>query len=149
MNTIIDGDKSKEALRGGKADKMNEEDLAKKHGVSLSEINRRLAKGIKTESEHTSDTKIQREIALDHIAEMLDYYDRLEIMEKQAKIKNYFSTNKKFNESQKKSIHKYLKSKGLVDADYEIGDSGDIVFYVNTTTEFEKNFHNYLRNNLL
>lgn len=53
------------------------EDLAKKHNVSLSVINKQLTKGIKVELEHTTDPKIAREIALDHIGEYADYYDRL------------------------------------------------------------------------
>lgn len=51
--------------------------LAKKHNVSLALIRTQLAKGIRVEKEHTSDEKIAREIALDHLSEFPDYYDRL------------------------------------------------------------------------
>ena len=44
-----------------------------------------LAAGTKVESEHTSDEKIAREIAMDHLTEIPDYYDRLEAMEAEAK----------------------------------------------------------------
>lgn len=51
--------------------------LAKKHNVSIERIQQQLAKGIKVEREHTSDNDIAREIALDHLSEFPDYYDRL------------------------------------------------------------------------
>ena len=43
---------------------------------------KQLAKGIKVETEHTKDLALAREIALDHLGEYVDYYDRLEKMEK-------------------------------------------------------------------
>ena len=56
--------------------------LADKYGVQQSEVESHLAKGTKVELEHTNDKTVAREIALDHIGEMLDYYDRLEKVEK-------------------------------------------------------------------
>ena len=53
------------------------EELAKKHGVSLEYINQQLARGIKVETEHTSHKDIAREIALDHLGEEPDYYEKL------------------------------------------------------------------------
>jgi hypothetical protein len=41
--------------------------------------------GIKIEYEHTNDQKIAERIALDHLSEISDYYDRLVKMEKEAK----------------------------------------------------------------
>jgi hypothetical protein len=41
-----------------------------------------LSKGIKIELEHTGDVAVAREIALDHLNEFPDYYDRLENVEK-------------------------------------------------------------------
>lgn len=55
--------------------------LAKKHGVSVNQIQKQLAKGIKVEKEHTSDDSTAREIALDHLSEFPDYYDRLDKVE--------------------------------------------------------------------
>ena len=43
-----------------------------------------LSKGIVVEMEHTTDKKISEKIALDHLAEIPDYYTRLEKMEKDA-----------------------------------------------------------------
>lgn len=57
-------------------------ELADKYGVQQSEVEAALVKGTKVELEHTTDKRIAREIALDHLGEMLDYYDRLEKMEK-------------------------------------------------------------------
>ena len=44
-----------------------------------------LAKGKKIEMEHTKDSKLAEKIALDHLTEFPDYYDRLERMEREAK----------------------------------------------------------------
>ena len=43
-----------------------------------------LKKGIKIEMEHTTDPIISKRIALDHLAEIDDYYTRLIKMEKEA-----------------------------------------------------------------
>lgn len=51
--------------------------LAKKHGVAVDVIQQQLIKGIQVELEHTTDKKIAREIALDHIGEDPKYYDKL------------------------------------------------------------------------
>ena len=63
-------------------------ELADKHDVDINTIRSQLAKGIKVELEHTSDPKIAKEIALDHIAEFPDYYDRL------AKVEENFADGK-------------------------------------------------------
>lgn len=56
--------------------------IANKHGVPLSVITKQLRMGIKVEKEHTTSAKDAKEIALDHLNEFPDYYDRLEKMEK-------------------------------------------------------------------
>ena len=56
-------------------------ELAKKHNVPSAEIASQLAKGIKAEKEHTSDARVAKEIALDHLNEFPDYYDRLKKVE--------------------------------------------------------------------
>jgi len=55
--------------------------IAKHHGVGLDEIMSQLEMGTRIEQEHTSDPKVAREIALDHLKEMPDYYSRLKKME--------------------------------------------------------------------
>ena len=52
--------------------------IAHKHNVTVKSIRQQLTKGIKIELEHTTDPKVAKEIALDHLAEFPDYYDRLE-----------------------------------------------------------------------
>lgn len=51
--------------------------IANKHSVSYEQLISQLAKGIKVEKEHTNDLALAREIALDHLNEFPDYYDRL------------------------------------------------------------------------
>ena len=60
------------------------QEIADKHGVPLADIEAQLKKGIAVEKEHTSDEAIAREIALDHLSEMPDYYDKLAKVEEDA-----------------------------------------------------------------
>lgn len=61
------------------------EDIAKKHNVSIKQIKMQIAKGIEVEYEHTDDPIEAKKIAMDHLTEIPDYYDRLEEMEKSYK----------------------------------------------------------------
>lgn len=72
-------------VKGGKADKLTPEQIAKKHGVSVDKINQQINIGVPIELEHTNDRSLAREIALDHLEEFPDYYTRLKKMEKEAK----------------------------------------------------------------
>lgn len=58
------------------------EEIAKKHGKSLKYINKQLKAGIKVEHEHTEDKSEAETIALQHLAERPDYYERLKKVEK-------------------------------------------------------------------
>ena len=60
----------------------NVKQIAAKHEVEVSAIKAQLRKGVKVELEHTTDKNVAREIALDHLSEYPDYYDRLEKVEK-------------------------------------------------------------------
>jgi hypothetical protein len=73
----------KNTIKGGKSDNLSVEDIAKKFNVPVSKIKNQLELGIKVESEHTDSKEQQREIAMDHLAEIPDYYDRLKKMEDQ------------------------------------------------------------------
>jgi hypothetical protein len=53
-------------------------EIAEIHGVGLAELEAQLQKGIKEESEHTTDSKVAETIALHHLEEKPDYYDVLE-----------------------------------------------------------------------
>jgi hypothetical protein len=44
--------------------------------------------GIEIESEHTTDKKVAREIALDHLWEFANYYTELKKMEERLKVQN-------------------------------------------------------------
>ena len=71
-------------IKGGKADKMTAKDIADKFKLPVSKINAQITKGVKIEIEHTDNKQRATEIAMDHISEFPDYYDRLEKMEKAA-----------------------------------------------------------------
>ncbi len=55
--------------------------VARKHGVSLASIMKQLKMGKKVEQEHTSNPKATREIALDHLGEVPNYYTKLKKVE--------------------------------------------------------------------
>ena len=63
-----------EEVPGGEAEGMTAKDLAKKHGVSVKDIEKEIEVGTKIEMEHTDSKKMAKEIAMDHIAEFPDYY---------------------------------------------------------------------------
>ena len=75
----------KDKIKGGFADNMTPEGIAKKHKVSVKDISTQIKKGVKVEMEHVDDESLAREIALDHLFEIPDYYTRLDKMEKEAK----------------------------------------------------------------
>lgn len=78
----------RDLIDGGKADKLSVDDIAKKHKVSVESIKQQIEKGKKIELEHTNNDEKAEEIAMDHLEEIPDYYDRLEKMEKDAKKEN-------------------------------------------------------------
>jgi len=57
-------------------------DLAKKHNISVDKIKKQLKMGTDIEKEHTKHHDVAKEIALDHIRELPNYYTRLKKMEK-------------------------------------------------------------------
>ena len=61
------------------------EQIAKKHGVDISFIEKQLEIGEPIEHEHTKDHDLAKDIALQHLGEIPDYYTRLKRMEKSAK----------------------------------------------------------------
>ena len=71
------------------------EQLANKHNVSIEQINKQIEMGIKVELEHTTDRKTAREIALDHVLELVDYYTRLDKMENEGGVNETFSDSEK------------------------------------------------------
>jgi hypothetical protein len=83
------------------------EQIAKEKDVPLDYAEEQLRKGMKTESEHSDNPIVQETIALQHLDEMIDYYDKLEYMESQNKMaKGDLLDNSLFN---KALIYKSIK----------------------------------------
>ncbi len=72
---------TEENLEGGISDNKTLQDIAKKHKVDLSVLEKELNKGIKTEMEHTDNKSKAKEIAMDHLFEDPEYYTKLKRME--------------------------------------------------------------------
>lgn len=82
-------------LKGGLSDGMTLMDIAKKHSKDknaktqsmerlkkmFEHLSKQLSKGIKIEKEHTKDSKLAHEIAMDHLAEDPNYYTKLKKIE--------------------------------------------------------------------
>jgi hypothetical protein len=94
-------------IKGGKADKLTISDIAKKFDLSIDDIKKQLEKGVKIEKEHTPNEVKATEIAMDHLSEIPDYYNRLDKMEKSAK------KELKLNEVIRKNLNKKLKKISL------------------------------------
>ena len=73
---------NKDKLKGGKADKMTKKDIADKFKVSIQKVTKELDMGTKIEMEHVNSKNLAKEIAMDHLVEIPDYYTRLKKMEK-------------------------------------------------------------------
>jgi hypothetical protein len=65
-----------------------------------------LAKGSEVEMEHTDDPDIAVEIAMDHLTEIPDYYDRLERMEQQASRSGSCNTGKGAVAAARRALYK-------------------------------------------
>jgi len=59
-------------------------ELADKYDVSTEELMKQVELGVKVEAEHVTEFAVALEIALDHIAEKLDYYEELAKVEEDA-----------------------------------------------------------------
>ena len=84
--TKLESVEHQEYLIGGRADGMTPEDIARKHGLPIEDIEEQLELGDDVEKEHSHNQKESHEIAVDHVSEIPDYYTRLNKMEKQAGI---------------------------------------------------------------
>jgi len=72
---------NEDMIPGGLSDGMDISDIASHHSVDVSVIEKELEKGMKVELEHTSDEKIAKEIAIDHLYEDPKYYTKLSTIE--------------------------------------------------------------------
>ena len=82
------------------------EQIAKKHRLDVSFIQKQLDMGEPIEHEHTQDHELARDIALQHLDEIPDYYTRLKKMEADAK-----KHHKKFKDVKEGNLHKWFQSK--------------------------------------
>jgi len=82
------------------------EQIAKKHRLEVSFIQKQLDMGEPIEHEHTKDHELARDIALQHLDEIPDYYTRLKKMEADAK-----KHHKKFKDVKEGNLHKWFQSK--------------------------------------
>jgi hypothetical protein len=73
--------KNEDKIPGGLSQGMTLKDIAKKHNVELSDLLDEFKKGYKVEREHTTDTDIAKEIAMDHLFEDPKYYTKLSKIE--------------------------------------------------------------------
>jgi len=80
---------SKEKLQGGLADNKTIEDVAKKHKVDVDLLKIQLKNGIEVEHEHVKDSKMAKEIALDHLMEDPQYYIKLKKVEEKESTNPY------------------------------------------------------------
>jgi hypothetical protein len=71
----------KDEIPGGLAKDKTTKDLANKYNVELSKIKEYLTNGIRVEMEHTTDVRFAAEIAMDHLWEDLNYYQKLASIE--------------------------------------------------------------------
>jgi len=86
------------------------EKIAKKHKVSPSIIEKQLEMGIKVEKEHTTSNQLAKEIALQHLDEVPDYYSKLRKVEKvQEMISTSAMTGKPYRDISNKRDQKDLE----------------------------------------
>jgi hypothetical protein len=78
-------------IPGGLAKGLSLSDIAKKHNVSDSEITNEFKKGYKVEREHTTDSDVAKEIALDHLFEDPKYYTNLSSIEEAGRVPQSFN----------------------------------------------------------
>ena len=86
------------------------EQIARKHRMDVSDIQKQLDMGAPIEHEHTKNKKLAIEIALQHLDEFPDYYTRLKKMEASAK-----KEHKKFKDVKEDAVTDLQK--GIVELD--------------------------------
>jgi hypothetical protein len=86
------------------------EQIAKKHRLDVSFIQKQLDMGEPIEHEHTQDHELARNIALQHLDEIPDYYTRLKKMEADAK-----KHHRKFKDVKENKLHKWFQDSESTD----------------------------------
>jgi hypothetical protein len=72
---------STDIVKGGLSNGMSLEDIAKKHGVDITDLQTQFDMGVKVEMEHTDNEELAGEIAKDHLFEDPEYYTKLKSIE--------------------------------------------------------------------
>jgi hypothetical protein len=72
-------------VKGGLSDDMSKKDIADKFDITVDDVTKELEMGSDIEMEHVETKEVAKEIAMDHLVEIPDYYTRLKKMEKEAK----------------------------------------------------------------
>jgi hypothetical protein len=83
-------------LVGGKGDELDEEDVDEDE----------LMMGIEVEREHTTNKKIAKEIALDHLAEDPQYYTKLKLIHKENPVTSKRTNEKLWEKVKKEAVNK-------------------------------------------
>ncbi len=78
-------------IPGGLAKGLTLNDIATKHNVSIEDITNEFKKGYKVEREHTTDSDVAKEIAMDHLFEDPKYYDKLAKIEEAGRLPQNFN----------------------------------------------------------
>jgi hypothetical protein len=95
------------------------EQIAKKHRMNVSDIQKQLDMGVPIEHEHTRDKVLATDIALQHLDEIPDYYTRLKKMEASAK-----KEHRKFKDVKEDAVTDLQRGlTELEDASYDSVDS--------------------------
>jgi len=140
---------NEDQIPGGLADNVTIEDIAKKHKVSVGQIEDQIEKGKKVEMEHTDDESKAIEIAMDHLMEFPDYYDRLEKVEPQHEsvneAKKVLADREGNKDTGNKIIDKYLKGmrQGTIQVAWNmISVQGGVVDF-NSSVDFTVAYDNF------
>lgn len=130
-------------LIGGKADNLSLNAIAKKFNVKIERLKKELEKGVSVEFEHTKNKEKAKEIAMDHLSEFPDYYERLSKMEKKASKKwEKFNLKKIVRESiiNRKSKFRLtensVQNKTIINVDIQPEYSKWITFNINEWANF-------------
>jgi predicted RNA binding protein YcfA (HicA-like mRNA interferase family) len=85
------------------------ESIAKKHGLSVAEIEKQLKVGMSVEAEHGKNERSEREIALDHLNEKPDYYKKLKKYVEETEMQLDEMPGANMNT---RDVHQHLKKRG-------------------------------------
>lgn len=138
---------NEQKIKGGKADNLSVDDIAKKFDIKPSKVKKELNMGIKVELEHTKNKETAKEIAMDHLSEIPDYYTRLSKMEKDG---NSDWVNESIKPLIKRLLHENLKvnnaSTLLLDFGYLISNNLSQVTKMGKDEESTKELNLMMKN---